>query len=158
MARRYNLPGAGDIFKSQFTRLMQASRLEEAMQLAATSPQGILRTVDTINALKQHGQGQGLLQYFQLLLQQGKLNAVESLELARPVLTKPQGMDHIRGWLKDQKLEPSEELGDLLKNYDITLALSVYVRAKVRALLPCSLSSDSCGLPLLCVLSLAAGA
>lgn len=42
-----------------------------------------------------------------------------------------QGMEHIKEWLKAQKLAPSEELGDLLKNYDISLALSVYLRAKV---------------------------
>ena len=34
-------------------------------------------------------------------------------------------------WLKEDKLECSEELGDLVKAADPTLALSVYLRANV---------------------------
>ena len=34
-------------------------------------------------------------------------------------------------WLKEDKLECSEELGDLVKQADPTLALSVYLRANV---------------------------
>lgn len=34
-------------------------------------------------------------------------------------------------WLKEEKLECSEELGDLVKQVDPTLALSVYLRANV---------------------------
>lgn len=34
-------------------------------------------------------------------------------------------------WLKEEKLECSEELGDLVKQVDLTLALSVYLRANV---------------------------
>lgn len=61
----------------------------------------------------------------------GKLNAVESIELARPVLASgaPAGKEHLRGWITDGKLEFSEELGDLLRQADIKLACSVYLRA-----------------------------
>ena len=34
-------------------------------------------------------------------------------------------------WLKEDKLECSEELGDIVKTADPTLALSVYLRANV---------------------------
>jgi len=34
-------------------------------------------------------------------------------------------------WLKEEKLECSEELGDLVKPHDATLALSIYLRANV---------------------------
>lgn len=62
--------------------------------------------------------------------QQGQLNKFESLELSRPVLQqgKKQLMEK---WLKEDKLECSEELGDLVKQVDPTLALSVYLRANV---------------------------
>jgi hypothetical protein len=52
------------------------------------------------------------------------------LELSRPVLQqgKKQLMEK---WLKEDKLECSEELGDLVKQIDPTLALSVYLRANV---------------------------
>lgn len=133
LAKRFNLPGAENIFVQQFTRMMQANRHQEAMELAAGSPQGILRTMDTINALKAIPGGQGLLQYFQMLLKAGTLNKIESIELARPVLARnnQQSLEHIKGWLKENKLEASEDLGDLLKTHNVTLALSVYLRAEV---------------------------
>eukprot|EP00456_Euglypha_rotunda_P063111 TRINITY_DN5328_c0_g1_i19.p1 TRINITY_DN5328_c0_g1~~TRINITY_DN5328_c0_g1_i19.p1 ORF type:complete len:229 (-),score=29.61 TRINITY_DN5328_c0_g1_i19:20-706(-) len=56
MARRYKLEaGAGGIFQEQFQSLLQAGQHQEAMQLAATSPGGTLRTLETINAFKQIG-------------------------------------------------------------------------------------------------------
>mmetsp|Transcript_7985 Transcript_7985/g.15241 ORF Transcript_7985/g.15241 Transcript_7985/m.15241 type:complete len:1712 (+) Transcript_7985:39-5174(+) len=132
MAKRYNLPGAEGHLGQQFTNLMQQGQHQAAMELAATSPQGILRTAETINALKAVNNGQAVLQYFQLLLGRGSLNKLESIELARPVLQRQgQGLEHIKGWLKENKLEASEDLGDLLKNHNVTLALSVYLRAKV---------------------------
>lgn len=61
---------------------------------------------------------------------QGQLNKYESLELCRPVLQ--QGRKQLlEKWLKEDKLECSEELGDLVKQADPTLALSVYLRANV---------------------------
>nr|CAG4635909.1 EOG090X0064 [Eubosmina coregoni] len=70
------------------------------------------------------------LQYFGILLDQGQLNKFESLELCRPVLQ--QGRKQLlEKWLKEDKLECSEELGDLVKQADPTLALSVYLRANV---------------------------
>lgn len=78
----------------------------------------------------QPGQTSPLLQYFGILLDQGQLNKFESLELCRPVLQ--QGRKQLlEKWLKEDKLECSEELGDLVKQADPTLALSVYLRANV---------------------------
>jgi clathrin heavy chain len=78
----------------------------------------------------QPGQTSPLLQYFGILLDQGQLNKYESLELCRPVLQ--QGRKQLlEKWLKEEKLECSEELGDLVKQADPTLALSVYLRANV---------------------------
>jgi len=129
MAKRYNLPGANDIFKQQFKTLMTQAKYDQAMKLAVESPQGILRTMDTINALKQVHGGSYLGKYFQLLLQRGSLNKIESIELCSPILARGQGMELIKGWLKDKKLDTSEDLGDLLKNHSISLALTAYLRA-----------------------------
>lgn len=136
LAKRYNLDGAGPLFAKYFASLMQQQRYQEAMELASDSPKGVLRTVDTINqfkALPALGPTSALLQYFSLLLKKGSLNAIESIELARPVLQKglPAGLKHIQEWLQKNQLECSEELGDLLKAHDINLALSVYGRAKI---------------------------
>jgi len=130
LAKRHNLPGAEAIFKQQFQRLVQAGRMDDAMALAAESPQGILRNIETIQLLKGVDGGKGLLAYFQMLLKRGKLNTIESIELSRLVLAKG-GIDHIKGWLKEQKLEASEDLGDLLRQHNVSVALSVYLRANI---------------------------
>lgn len=87
------------------------------------------------------------MQYFGILLEKGELNHFESLELARPVLQ--QGRKQLlEKWLKENKvrlfflvfcscsnfflkLTCSEELGDIVRLHDMTLALSVYLRANV---------------------------
>ncbi|KAF8343839.1 armadillo-type protein, partial [Cantharellus anzutake] len=59
-----------------------------------------------------------------------KLNKHESLELACPVLA--QGRKQLlEKWLKENKLECTEELGDIVRLHNMTLALSVYLCANV---------------------------
>jgi clathrin heavy chain len=70
------------------------------------------------------------LQYFGTLLEKGTLNKFESLELAKPILTQNR-KPLLEKWLKEDKLQCSEELGDFVKQYDSVLALSVYLRAEV---------------------------
>ncbi|CAG7723760.1 unnamed protein product [Allacma fusca] len=134
VAFRNNLSGAEDLFIRKFNALFQNAQYTEAAKVAAQAPKGILRTQQTIQRFQQvptqPGQTSPLLQYFGILLDRGQLNKYESLELSRPVLQqgKKQLMEK---WLKEDKLECSEELGDLVKQVDPTLALSVYLRANV---------------------------
>jgi hypothetical protein len=79
---------------------------------------GALRKPETVERFKQvpaqPGQTSPLLQYFGTLLTRGKLNAYESVELSKLVLA--QNKKHLLdNWMRDNKLEPSEQLGDLLK-------------------------------------------
>ncbi|XP_054748808.2 clathrin heavy chain 1 isoform X1 [Lytechinus pictus] len=134
LAVRNNLSGAEDLFVRKFNNLFQQGNYSEAAKVAANAPKGILRTPQTIQRFQQvptqQGQTSPLLQYFGILLDQGQLNKYESLELCRPVLQ--QGRKQLlEKWLKEDKLECSEELGDLVKAHDPTLALSVYLRASV---------------------------
>ncbi|CAD6264783.1 unnamed protein product [Miscanthus lutarioriparius] len=62
----------------------------------------------------QAGQTPPLLQYFGTLLTRGKLNAFESLELSRLVVNQNK-KNLLENWLAEDKLECSEELGDLIK-------------------------------------------
>jgi len=62
----------------------------------------------------QAGQTPPLLQYFGTLLTMGKLNAFESLELSRLVVNQNK-KNLLENWLAEDKLECSEELGDLVK-------------------------------------------
>jgi len=131
---RNNLAGAEDLFVRKFNNLFQAGQYAEAAKVAANAPKGILRTRETIQRFQQvptqPGQSSPLLQYFGILLDQGRLNKFESLDLCRPVLQ--QGRKQLlEKWLKEEKLECTEELGDLVKQADPTMALSVYLRANV---------------------------
>lgn len=134
IASRNGLPGADEIYVSRFQQLFASGNYPEAAKMAAKSPRGVLRTPETMQRFKalppQQGQAPPILQYFSTLLESGSLNKVESLELARPVLA--QGKKQLlEKWLKEDKLECSEELGDIVKQQDATLALSVYLRANV---------------------------
>ncbi|XP_041972063.1 clathrin heavy chain isoform X2 [Aricia agestis] len=134
LAVRNNLAGAEELFVRKFNMLFTNGQYAEAAKVAAMAPRGILRTPQTIQRFQQvptqPGQTSPLLQYFGILLDQAQLNKFESLELCRPVLL--QGRKQLlEKWLKEEKLECSEELGDLVKQVDPTLALSVYLRANV---------------------------
>ena len=134
MASRSNLSGADQLFINRFNTLFQQGNYLEAAKVAASAPKGILRTPQAIQRFIQvptvPGQTSPLLQYFGILLDQGKLNKYESIELCKPVIQKGK-KQLLEKWLKEEKLESSEELGDLVKTIDSTLALSVYLRAMV---------------------------
>lgn len=136
MAVRSDLPGAEELFTHKFNTLFEQGSYAEAAKIAASAPKGVLRTAETIrrfqSAPAQGGQASPLLQYFGVLLDRGQLNRLESVELCRPVLQQGR-MQLLEKWLKGEKLECSEELGDLVKAADPTLALSVYLRANVPA-------------------------
>ncbi|KAI0641858.1 clathrin heavy chain [Trametes meyenii] len=134
LASRANLPGADDLYIKQYQQLFQSGQYGEAAKIAANSPRGILRTAQVIESFKSAPSPPGglspILQYFGILLEKGELNQLESLELARPVLQ--QGRKQLlEKWLKENKLTCSEELGDVVRPFDMTLALSVYLRANI---------------------------
>ena len=133
IASRANLPGAEDLYNTEFNRLASAGDIQGAAALAAASPQGLLRNAQTIQRFQQMpaqpGQQQPVLQHFSVLLARGKLNKLEAMELARPVLQQGRGQ-LLEKWLTEDKLECSEELGDLVAQADQKMALSVYLRAE----------------------------
>lgn len=134
LASRAGLAGADDLLSHQFEQLYSQGKIVEAARVAATSPRGFLRTPQTIEKFKSApsppGQLSVILQYFSMLLDKGGLNKYESLELIKPVLAQNR-KNLLEKWLKENKLECSEELGDLVRPHDIGLALSIYLRAKV---------------------------
>ncbi|KAJ7546238.1 hypothetical protein O6H91_08G031500 [Diphasiastrum complanatum] len=133
LAKRGNLPGAENLVVQRFQELFSQMKYKEAAELAAESPQGILRTPDTIAKFQsvpvQPGQTSPLLQYFGTILTRGKLNAYESLELSRLVVNQNK-KNLLENWLAEDKLECSEELGDLVKTVDNDMALKIYIKAR----------------------------
>jgi clathrin heavy chain len=133
LASRAGLPGADNLYQQRFEQLLSSGQYLEAAKTAANSPRGFLRTPQTIERFKSVPQPQGglsvILQYFGMLLDHGSLNKYETLELVRPVLA--QNRKHLlEKWLKEEKLECSEELGDIVRGQDLNLALTIYTRAK----------------------------
>nr|CAG8563230.1 8822_t:CDS:10 [Entrophospora candida] len=133
IATRCNLNGAEDLILRKFTNLYSAGDYTEAAILAANSPNGFLRTQRTIDLLKvivnvPPGDVLPFEQYFTILLEKGNLNKQESLELARPVMTQNK-KELLEKWLREDKIHCSEELGDYVRPFDLTLALSIYLRA-----------------------------
>ena len=135
LASRAGLPGADNLYQQQFENLCAQGEWAEATKVAANSPRGFLRTLQTIERFKRAPQNPAgglsvILQYFGLLLDKGTLNAYESVELVKPVMA--QNRKHLlEKWLKENKLECSEELGDIVRPHDVQLALGIYLRANV---------------------------
>ncbi len=132
LAGRLNLEGANELYEMQFNQLLSSGDVAGAARLAGESPNGLLRTVATIQRFQQiptqPGSPPPVFQYFSVLLEKGKLNAMESIELARPVLSQGR-MDMLEKWLREDKLECTQEFGDLVAQADSQIALSVYLRA-----------------------------
>lgn len=131
IASRGGLPGADDLFQKQFVALLSQGDYQNAAKVAASCEQ--LRTEATINQLKTiqtpPGAVSPILLYFSTLLDKGKLNKYETVELAKPVLQQDR-KQLFEKWLKEDKLECSEELGDIVKPFDIALALACYLKAE----------------------------
>lgn len=129
LAARGGLPGADNLYEQRFQQLLSSGQYVEAAKTAANSPRGFLRTPQTIERFKAVPQTQGqlsvILQYFGMLLDKGKLNKYETLELVRPVLAQ-QRKHLLEKWLKENKLDCSEELGDIVRSHDLNLALQIY--------------------------------
>jgi len=133
LAGRMGLAGAEDLYVSSFESLMAQGNVAGAAKLAAKSPGGVLRNPQTIAKFQaipgQPGQPQPVFQYFSILLEVGKLNQLESIELARPVLQQGKAQ-LLEKWLQEDKLHCSEQLGDLVASVDVNMALSIFLRAE----------------------------
>ncbi|CAC9895743.1 unnamed protein product [Aureobasidium pullulans] len=129
LASRGGLPGADQLYQQRFEHLVSSGQYADAAKTAANSPNGFLRTPQTIERFKalqaQPGQLSVILQYFGMLLDKGKLNQHETLELARPVLQ--QNRKHLlEKWMSEGKLGCSEQLGDIVRLHDLNLAMQIY--------------------------------
>jgi len=128
LARRFQLPGADELFVVLFNQKLTTGDYAGAAQVARDAPGTLLRNQDTINKFKSLPQTSGpapILVYFNALLQTTKLNAIESIELTKPVIQQNR-LNLIETWIKDGKLTMTDELGDLIRQANPNLALNVY--------------------------------
>ncbi|KAL8431096.1 hypothetical protein ACSSS7_005501 [Eimeria intestinalis] len=133
LAKRYGLPGADEALVQAFNQHFASGDYRGAARICATLKSGRLRTPQVLQQFKsvpaQPGQTSAILLYFSTLLEYGALNAAESLELVRPVVAQGR-KDFVANWLKEDKLECTEELGDVLRPLDAALATQVYKNAR----------------------------
>lgn len=133
IAGRYKLPGVDNMFIEQFNALLISGDYAGAAQIAAQSPGALIRNQETIQKFKNlppmPNQPQPLLIYFQKLLERGRLNKLETLELCVPVLSQGK-IDLVSNWVNNSKLENCQELGDMVAKFDKHLALKIYTEGK----------------------------
>eukprot|EP01088_Endostelium_zonatum_P000323 TRINITY_DN10605_c0_g1_i1.p1 TRINITY_DN10605_c0_g1~~TRINITY_DN10605_c0_g1_i1.p1 ORF type:complete len:1777 (+),score=482.95 TRINITY_DN10605_c0_g1_i1:241-5571(+) len=128
LASEAGITAAADLFVQQFNIFFSQQKFKEAAEIAALSPNGILRTAQTIQrfqSLPAIGPASPVLIYFTVLLEKYKLNKIESLELVKPALQHGK-RDLLETWLNEDKIEASEELGDLVAPFDANLAGKIY--------------------------------
>jgi clathrin heavy chain len=132
LAGRLGLAGADDLYVGEFNRHVSSGDVEAAAKCAAQSPNGILRTQATIQKFQAMPAPEGgqppVLRYFAALMEAGKLNKVESVEIARPALQQGR-IQLLEKWLSEDKITCSEALGDMVMPLNNKLALSVYLKA-----------------------------
>ncbi|KAJ8904773.1 hypothetical protein NDN08_001289 [Rhodosorus marinus] len=133
IAAKNGFPGAEQFFVQKFNSLFEGGHYKEAAMIAGESPAGFLRTQETMQRFKdlpsEEGKPAALLVYFQTLLENGKLNKIESVELGELLLSY-QRVELLEKWIKEDKLECSEELGDVIKSQNSQLATAVFVKAE----------------------------
>ena len=134
LASRCGFPGAESLFEKQFEQLTLQGNYRMAADVAARSTQGSLRTIATIQRYQrlpiQPGATPPLLVYFGGLLERGKLNKIETIELSRLVMSQGR-LELLNKWMEEDKLECCEELGDLVRQQDLKMAGQIYYRGNV---------------------------
>jgi clathrin heavy chain len=112
-----------------FNQKLASGDYAGAANVAKDAPGTLLRNSETINKFKSLPQMPGspapILIYFNSLLQVTKLNAIESVELAKPVIAQNK-LNLIENWIREQKLTMTDELGDLIRQANPALALNIY--------------------------------
>ncbi|EKX72660.1 clathrin heavy chain, putative [Theileria equi strain WA] len=131
LATCYGLKGSDELLVKSFENYFANKQYKQAALIVATLKSDELRNAATIerfkNAPSVPGQPSPASHYFSVLLEHGKLNTLESLELTRPVVTQGR-KELVKKWLDEEKLTESPELGDLLRQLDTALAFKVYTR------------------------------
>ena len=134
LASKIGLPDTYIRHKQHFDQCCAQEDYDEAIDVAANSPRGFLRTRQTLERFKKAApilrELHPLRKYINTLLEKGSLDQFESIELMRLVSLK--GRDHlIFEWLRTDVLQCSEELGDMVRPYHVKLALVIYLKASI---------------------------
>eukprot|EP01084_Bolivina_argentea_P182522 315078_1 len=127
-SEKFNLCGAENIFQAQFDALIKSSQYNKAAKLAAKAPVNALRTRNTLSILRKKS-SKCVHKYYSLLLKKGSLNEYESIGFCKQICKsriKHVYTKQIEQLFCEEKLTYSEELGDTLSQYTLSLAKQTY--------------------------------
>lgn len=134
LASRNGFVGAEAGFNDAFHDALEDDAIKRAATIAAESPGGCLRTDETIARFRslplKDGDVPPVLVYLQTCLDRGKLNKVESIALSNQLL-ETNKLPLLEKWVKEDKLEFTEELGDVIRPASPTLALAMFIKAGI---------------------------
>ena len=129
-----NLKGADDLFMQRFNMLLAGQQVDEAVKLCLEAPNQMLRTPEALAKFQAlpvaPGQSPSQIQYFKYMMEHSKLNSFESVELSKVMLSRENGIEFVKKYIEENKLEESEQLGDLVSPHDNKLALQIYFKGK----------------------------
>ena len=119
------------IYKNQFDKLKNAGLYQEALFLVAKSSKAFMRTFEYLSSIKDFpnvNDTSALLEYFAIILEDGRLNEVESLELVQLALKKKK-LEIVRKWLAEDQIFCTTQLGNVVLPEDSELALQIYEKS-----------------------------
>lgn len=131
-----SLERQAEIYRNQFDNLKNSSMYQEALLLVAKSGKPFLRTFEYLSSIKDFpsiNETSALLEYFALVLESGKLNEVESLELVQLALNKKK-LDIVRKWLAADQIFCTSQLGKVVLESDPELALKFFENSNSEAM------------------------
>jgi hypothetical protein len=130
------------IYRNYFDKLKNSNNHLEALLLVAKSGKPFLRTFEYLSSIKDFpniNETSALLEYFAIVLEDGKLNEVESLELVQLALNKKK-LDIVRKWLDSDQIFCTAQLGKIVIETDPELALKIFEKSASESMIIYSLA------------------
>lgn len=137
-----SLEKQASIYRNYFDKLKNSGRHLEALLLVAKSGKPFLRTFEYLSSIKDFpniNETSALLEYFAIVLEDGKLNEVESLELVQLALSKKK-LDIVRKWLASDQIFCTPQLGKVVIEADPELALNIFEKSAAESMIVHSLA------------------
>lgn len=125
------------MYRNQFDKMKNSGFHLEALLLVAKSAKPFLRTFEYISSIKDFpviNETSALLEYFAIVLEDDKLNEVESLELVQLALGKKK-LDIVRKWLDSDQIFCTTQLGKVIIEADTELALKIFEKANSESMI-----------------------
>lgn len=130
------------IYRNHFDKLKNSNQHLDALLLVAKSGKPFLRTFEYLSSIKDFpniNETSSLLEYFAIVLEEGKLNEVESLELVQLALNKKK-LDIVRKWLEADQIFCTSQLGKVVVEADPELALKIFEKCGSESMIIYSLA------------------